>query len=366
MEEAVHLHEAEHREMRARFLVEFREDLELLGAVRVHALHESLEVSFVQEARGHVDLEGGMSLQDLLLQFRRIGVGAVPFGSAEAAYEAAVDFLGRISVRNVHDQNAPALLGNVVPDGAAGPVFPARQMQVVILAVVGKEIEDVVLPGIAPRHGGSPAGRRQRRRRGKLFFVILGVFSLFANVSFAEDEFDFDDDFVEEVVEDTEDDAENDAEEQDVAEIGEKLSAKSIQDYEVSGSLFQQITDLEQEKILMQLEKERAQLNLELDKLAAEKIKLNMEIENLSGRAEQQQAELDTERARLEAEAQRLEAQKEAIQKNETKEVEVKPSNTSGDKNTDFAKKYKLVNVMGAGSQLQATIQDTSSGQNKK
>ncbi len=52
----------------------------------------------------------------------------------------------------------------------------------------------------------------------------------------------------------------------------EDLSAAAILEYEPTGSLFQQITDLEQEKILMQLEKEAAQLDLELDRLAAEKI----------------------------------------------------------------------------------------------
>ena len=43
----------------------------------------------------------------------------------------------------------------------------------------------------------------------------------------------------------------------------EQVSADAVSDYQVNGSLFQQITDLEQEKVLMQLEKERAQLYLE-------------------------------------------------------------------------------------------------------
>ena len=62
----------------------------------------------------------------------------------------------------------------------------------------------------------------------------------------------------------------------------EEVSADAVANYDVTGSLFQQITDLEQEKVLMQLEKERAQLDLELDRLAAEKIKLHMEIDTLS------------------------------------------------------------------------------------
>ena len=82
-----------------------------------------------------------------------------------------------------------------------------------------------------------------------------------------------------------------------------QMSADAIADYDVQGSLFHQITELEQEKVLMQLEKERAQLDLELDRLAAEKIKLHMEIDTLSGRAEQQQQEIETQKAKLEAEA---------------------------------------------------------------
>ena len=150
----------------------------------------------------------------------------------------------------------------------------------------------------------------------------------------------------------------------------EQVSADAIADYQVEGSLFQQITDLEQEKVLMQLEKERAQLDLELDRLAAEKIKLHMEIDTLSGRAEQQQQQIETEKAKLEAEAARLEREKEKIlaaenepvsyaSYSETKKEEVKPE-------TDLAKKYKLVNVIGAGNQLQATITDLASGQTKR
>ena len=150
----------------------------------------------------------------------------------------------------------------------------------------------------------------------------------------------------------------------------EQISADAIADYQVEGSLFQQITDLEQEKILMQLEKERAQLDLELDRLAAEKIKLHMEIDTLSGRAEQQQQQIETEKAKLEAEAARLEREKEKLLSAETetlssvgsyseKKETVKPE-------TDLTKKYKLVNVIGAGAQLQATITDLSSGQTKR
>lgn len=149
----------------------------------------------------------------------------------------------------------------------------------------------------------------------------------------------------------------------------EKVSAEAIADYKVEGSLFQQITDLEQEKVLMQLEKERAQLDLELDRLAAEKIKLHMEIDTLSGRAEQQQQEIETQKAKLEAEAVRIEREKEALlAEQNTEKVSlssaVKQTNNTND--SDVSKNYKLVNVIGAGAQLQATVADLNSGQSKR
>lgn len=151
----------------------------------------------------------------------------------------------------------------------------------------------------------------------------------------------------------------------------EAMSAQAVADYQVEGSLFQQITDLEQEKVLMQLEKERAQLDLELDKLAAEKIKLHMEIDTLSGRAEQQQQELEAAKAKLEAETAKLEKEKEALKQQEAQASTTSSSvsyqqNQQEPKQLSFSSKYKLVNVIGAGSQLQATVQDLQTGQNKR
>lgn len=151
----------------------------------------------------------------------------------------------------------------------------------------------------------------------------------------------------------------------------EQMSADAVENYQVEGSLFQQITDLEQEKILMQLEKERAQLDLELDRLAAEKIKLHMEIDTLSGRAEQQQQEIETQKAKLEAEAARIEKEKQSLLNEVEQEVVARESGVSKKveevkPETDITKKYRLVNVIGAGAQLQATVEDLSSGQSKR
>lgn len=188
----------------------------------------------------------------------------------------------------------------------------------------------------------------------KMFFCVFGFGALFFNAGLAEEAM-----FIEP-------DVQNDT--IMVEDFSpEDVSAAAIEDYQVEGSLFDQITNLEQEKVLMQLEKERAQLNLDLDKLAAEKIKLNMEIENLSGRAEQQQQELEAERARLDAEARKLESQKIALENKQEERaqepviVQEKPKDT-----TTFDKKYKLVNVFGAGNQLQATIQDISTGGSRR
>ncbi len=147
------------------------------------------------------------------------------------------------------------------------------------------------------------------------------------------------------------------------------MSAAAVAEYQVEGSLFQQITDLEQEKVLMQLEKERAQLDLDLDRLAAEKIKLHMEIDALSGRAEAQQQELETQMAKLEAEAARLAREKESLE-NATENVSTTKTTTKKVEEEEIESKigehFKLVNVIGAGSQLQATVADMKTGQNKR
>lgn len=193
----------------------------------------------------------------------------------------------------------------------------------------------------------------------KSMLMCVAIIFGFMPVCRAEFDTEFDETFV---------DVADNAEMNDIV-ANEEFSADSIEEYQIEGSLFQQITELEQEKVLMQLEKERAQLNLDLDRLAAEKIKLNMEIDTLSGRAEQQQQEFETERMRLETEAKRLEREKEAL---DNKEIE--PAQTA-DKSyiaeekkqeTEIDKSYKLLNVFGAGSQLQATVQELSSGQNKR
>ena len=189
----------------------------------------------------------------------------------------------------------------------------------------------------------------------KLFFILSVICSAFIAIhSVRADEY-FEEEYVEY----------NDGE-------MEQLSADAVANYQPDGSLFQQITSLEQEKVLMQLEKERAQLDLELDRLAAEKIKLHMEIDTLSGRAEQQQQEIETQKAKLEAEAIRLEREKESLmrevaeEKSYTRSSVDTPMNISTSEMPNIAKSYRLVNVIGAGSQLQATVENLSTKQTKR
>ena len=97
-----------------------------------------------------------------------------------------------------------------------------------------------------------------------------------------------------------------------------------------------------------------------------------MEIDTLSGRAEQQQQEIETQKAKLEAEAARIEREKESW----LKEIEnAEASNSAGysampakveERNADVSKNWRLVNVVGAGAQLQATVEDLNNGQKRR
>ncbi|MBR3511034.1 MAG: hypothetical protein IKN73_03150 [Alphaproteobacteria bacterium] len=184
--------------------------------------------------------------------------------------------------------------------------------------------------------------------------LFIGILTLGLNVNaYCEEDF-LEEDFAEEFVEETE-----------PVEVmqADEISADAINNYEMSGSLFEKITNLEQEKVVMQLEKERAQLDLELERLNAEKIKLQMELDTLSGRAEQQQQELEVAKAQLEAQSEQIKRQREQLDEEpEEKPVEKVSKKQSG----PIYDSYKLVNVIGVGNELQATIEEVSTGQNKR
>lgn len=146
----------------------------------------------------------------------------------------------------------------------------------------------------------------------------------------------------------------------------------AIMEYQVDGSLFQRIADLEQEKVLMQLEKERAQLQLDLERLAAEQKKLQMESDAMESRAEEQKAKLEADRLQLIAEKEKLEqqktrlAQQATVTSSQSNDAQPRVIASEPEPIAALSQKYRLLNVMGAGSQLQATIEDLSTGQRKK
>jgi hypothetical protein len=157
----------------------------------------------------------------------------------------------------------------------------------------------------------------------------------------------------------------------DVAPLEIDISAASVENYDMDGSLFQQISDMEQQKVLLQLQKEKAQADLDLDRLAAEKIRLHIEIDDLSGRTEQQKQQLEAERARLEAEAEKIARDRENLSR---KPEQTEPSEAAlsakaeepAPAPADISKKYRLVDIVGAGKQLLATIEDKSNGQRRR
>ena len=204
----------------------------------------------------------------------------------------------------------------------------------------------------------------------KINLVIFGCAIAFGLNINAYAEEDYSDEVIEEieikpVVDETDMEFEstNDADEFDM-EYADAVAAQTLQDYDMSGSLFEKITLLEQDKVVMQLEKERAQLDLELDRLNAERIKLQMELDTLSGRAEQQQQELETAKKQLEIQTEKLKRQREDLDDYETEPV-VSKQQVKYD-NSEVSKRYKLINVVGVDNQLQATVEEISTGQNKR
>ena len=203
----------------------------------------------------------------------------------------------------------------------------------------------------------------------KLNIAIFScVIALGLNMAaYAEDDYDFDDEFVEET-EEIYDDVQG-VEQEDVnvdADYADQVSAQALNDYNPSGSLFEKITALEQEKVVMQLEKERAQLDLELDRLNAERINLQMELDTLSGRAEQQQHELEAAKTQLEIQTEKLRRQKDSIDEEVSHYEAPKVAQPARREVSEVSGRYKLVNVGGVGNQLQATVTELSTGQNKR
>ena len=145
----------------------------------------------------------------------------------------------------------------------------------------------------------------------------------------------------------------------------EDAPAPAADDYEPAGSLFQMIADLEQEKIVLLLEKEKAQLQLDMDRLAAEQARIRNEMDAMSGAGSTQSEALELERQRLELEKEKLEAQRKNLDNPAPPSkgaararVEEEPS--------PIAEKYRLIEIIGAGRQLFATVEEASTGHRRR
>ena len=154
------------------------------------------------------------------------------------------------------------------------------------------------------------------------------------------------------------------------AEDGDVVDVES---YEAETSLFQKIADMEQEKVLMQLEKERVQLQLDLDRMAAEQARLAREQDGAAARLEEQTAEIERQKQAIEQERQKLEEQKRKMAEEASRRAEkddARAEKTAAEapaKQTgDVASGYVLREIIGAGTQLVATVESVADGKQKK
>ena len=153
-----------------------------------------------------------------------------------------------------------------------------------------------------------------------------------------------------------------------------------VESYDADTSLFQKIADMEQEKVLMQLEKDKAQLQLDLDRLSAEKARIVREQENADARAEEQAAEIERQKLAIEQERQKLDEQKRKLAEEAAKRAVAKDDDDEKPKNQSapapvkaemaedgpLTDKYILREIVGAGNQLFATVENVGTGKQKK
>ena len=168
-----------------------------------------------------------------------------------------------------------------------------------------------------------------------------------------------------------------------ISEITLMADFVDVESYEIEVSMFQRIADLEQEKILMRLEKERAQLQLDLDRLAAEQMRLFREQENADARAAEQTAEIERQKLAIEQERRRLDDQRRRMAEDAARAAEeaedarearaarrqaAEPSRAEDAAAREAAvpetitERFFLREIVGAGTQLFATVEDIRSG----
>lgn len=142
-------------------------------------------------------------------------------------------------------------------------------------------------------------------------------------------------------------------------------SAKSINNFDLQNTVFEQITNLEQDKLLMQLKKEKAQIELDLSRLEAEKLRLNKEVDELKNKSSDKEIELMDENEKLKQDISSLELENQnlvnTINQNQTTAY-------IGENNiqNSISQKYRLSDITGMNNELEATIIENETGQKRK
>ncbi len=162
-----------------------------------------------------------------------------------------------------------------------------------------------------------------------------------------------------------------------------KNKVLDLSNYDTSGTLFQKIVDLEQQKLLLKLEKEQTQMELDLKKLQADKLafqreqdKINQNQDFEKRKAEESQKKLEEEKKKLEEEKKYIEEQKSSINKSladiasKQKTLNSKPaspvvvSSNSGKEN--ISSSYRIKDILGAGGMYSVVLEGIPNNQVRK
>lgn len=159
--------------------------------------------------------------------------------------------------------------------------------------------------------------------------------------------------------------------EEDVVKNAEKTAASALENYNISDSLFERITNLEQEKIIVQLETERARMDLDLERLNAERAKLQGENEAKQIEVKAQELEIEKDqlaqmKEEMEKQMAQMKQQMDSLRSDYNNMPLPDVATPKPVENYSVATKYQILNIIGVGNQVQATIKDLSNGQNRR
>ncbi len=152
----------------------------------------------------------------------------------------------------------------------------------------------------------------------------------------------------------------------------------NLNEFDEGSSLFQRISDMEQEKVLMKLEMEQARMELDMDKLMSEKIRLQREMEQMQKDTEEETRKAEAEKKKIEQEKARLEQERQAFEEEKRNQInrslsevavststqqQVQEEVNEGEKLSDT---YRVLDIYGAGNELFVTIENMKNTQKRK